>query len=410
MASRADTSSGRFGGQWAFLSTPTHQGQARSLPPSSTYLRSDRSNISPLSNALHINQLNASRSSLPRNGPAPSVGDTSTTIPSQPVLLRVHSNTASIQIHPTNRPRKGREVMNREQELPPIQEYSIQSILATVREDIEEDVNAISEILGRSRLVLADQHDSQLPPQGEIRASSNHLQAVAEASSSNERLAMDDIIILAEDASLVDGSLTGSAAFRVLDRAQAHPQTREAAGGISAQATSRPETGPNHNDSAPTEPLVLQVPDHGLLPTQPLTSRRLLRSRRAGQETPLTTTDAVVSETYLSAAANAMAVSDLEPPVRSEGGRQYPLYSFDESNLFEGSSMDMSPTRTTIRERLQSFVSGNDLTSLLSWVHGRNQPVVTAEAQLREILNRQPHSIGQDHDSDIQEETDLYQE
>ncbi|KAI1621951.1 hypothetical protein EDD37DRAFT_501316 [Exophiala viscosa] len=409
MASRADTSSGRFGGQWAFLSTPTHQGQARSLPPSSSYLRSDRSNVSPLSNALHINQLNASRSSLPRNGPAPSVGDTSTTIPSQPVLLRVHSDTASIQIHPTNRSTKRARDMSRE-ELPPIQEYSIQSILAAVREEIEDDVNAISEILGRSRLVLADQHDSQLPPQGEIRASSNHLQSVAEASSSNERLATDDVIILAEDASLVNGSLTGSAAYRVLERSQAHPRTREPAGEISAQSASTPETGSLHNGPAPTELLVLQVPDHVAYHGQPLTPRRLLRDQGAGQETSLTTTDAVVSETYLSAAANAMAVSELEPPTRSESGRQYPLYSFDESNLFEGSLLVAPPTRTTIRERLQSFVSANDLTSLLSWVNGRNQRVVTAEAQLREILNRQPHSTGQDNDNDVQEETDLYQE
>lgn len=297
--------------------------------------------------------------------------------------------------------------MSREQELPPIQEYSIQCILATVREDIEEDVNAISEILGRSRLVLADQHDSQLPPQGEIRAPHNHLQAVAEASSSNERLATDDVIILAEDASLVEGSITGSAAYGVLEGSRAHPRLRESTSEIPAQSARGGETSPVHNDWAPTESPLLQVPDHATFHGQPLTSRRLLRSRRAGQGSPLATTDAVVSETYLSAAANASAVSNLEPPVRSEGGRQFPLYSYDDSGLFEIPS-SMPPPRTTIRERLQSFVSRNDLTGFLSWVHGRNNQVITAEAQLRELLNRQPRSAGQDSDSDVQEETDLY--
>src|SRR6185437_6179273 len=113
-------------------------------------------------------------------------------IPSQPVLLRVNSYDAAIQSRPPSRLPRQRRTMNnsfKKNELPPIHEFSIQGILAAIAEDVEEDINAAAEILGRSRLVLADQHESHLPPQGEIRATSSPLQAVAEASSSNERLA-----------------------------------------------------------------------------------------------------------------------------------------------------------------------------------------------------------------------------
>lgn len=419
MDARADTSSGRFGGQWDFLSTPPHHGhgQARSLPPSSSYLRSDRSNnISPLPTALHFHQLNASRSSLLRNGPTPSIGGHSaTTIPSQPVLVQVHSYDASIQTRPVTRPPRPRLTMSKN-ELPPIQDFSIQSILAAIEEEIEEDVNAISEILGRSRLVLADQHESQMPPQGEIRAGNSPLHAVAEASSSNERLAAaDDVLILREDASLVDGSHTGSAAYGLLERLQAVPRTRRMRSELPGPGTSRPGTGSIRHYSAPAvlPDMPPVVEDHDRLALQGLSqaSRRLLQSpasENEPQEAPSRATNAVVSETYLSAGANATTVSD--PPVVSESGRNYPLYSYEYSELFESPMSPAPPPPMTFRERLQSLIPRREFQSLTTWVHGRSSPVVSAESQLREILDRQRRPSGpRGNLATVTEDPDLYQ-
>ncbi|EXJ60563.1 hypothetical protein A1O7_04716 [Cladophialophora yegresii CBS 114405] len=398
MDTRVDTLSGRFGGQWAFLSSPPTAG-SRSVPHSSSYLRSDRSNISPLPTALHFHQLNASRSSLPRHAHAASVGDRSstTTIPTHPVLVRVHSADPILQVRPTRRPaRPRRRPGNGSMDLPAEEEFSIRGILAAIAEDIEDDVDAIAEILGRSRLVLADQHESHMPPQGEIRAISSSLQAVAEASASNERLAAasDDVLILQEDASLVEGSHTGSAAYGLLERLQIVPASRRMRSEIPRTAGSRPATASvRHYSAPPTLPVVPAAAEDMGVSTNtslPQSSRRLLQSHMEGdklQDAQPRTTDAVVAETYLSAAANAVTVSD--PPVVSEAGRHYPLYSYDYSELFEGPINSPPPVRMTLRERLQSFIPHIDLPNLVSWVHGHDTQVISAESQLREILHRQ---------------------
>ncbi|KIW68608.1 hypothetical protein, variant [Phialophora macrospora] len=406
MDARVDTLSGRFGGQWAFLTTPPTAG-SRSLPHSSSYLRSDRSNISPLPTALHFHQLNASRSSLPRHAQATSVGDRSstTTIPTHPVLVRVHSADPILQIRPTRRPaRPRRRLKNGGMDLPSEEEFSIRGILAAIAEDIEDDVDAIAEILGRSRLVLADQHESHMPPQGEIRALSGPLQAVAEASASNERLAAaDDVLILQEDASLVEGSHTGSAAYGLLERLQIVPATRRMRSEVPRTVASRPGSGSVRHYSAP--PILPTVPaaveDIGASTVSPLSpsSRRLLQSHLDGdklQDPHPRTTDAVVAETYLSAAANAVIISD--PPVVSEAGRHYPLYTYDYSELFEGPMLSPPPPPLTFRERLQSYMPRIDLPTLVSWVQGHDSHVISAESQLREILHRQRHVRGPGRD------------
>ncbi|KEF63638.1 uncharacterized protein A1O9_01616 [Exophiala aquamarina CBS 119918] len=418
MDARIDTSSGRFGGQWAFLASPSQPGHARSLPQSSSYLRSsERSNISPLPTALHFQQLNASRSSLPRNPQTPSIGGHSvTTIPSQPVLLRVNSYDAAIQSRP---PRRSRDnIMDnglKNNELPPVHEFSIQGILAAIAEDVEEDFNAVSEILGRSRLVLADQHESHLPPQGEIRATGSPLQAVAEASSSNERLAAtDDVLILREDASLVDGSHTGSAAYGLLERLQAVPRTKRIRSDVEASASRSPTRPARHYSASvvlldpipPVEPVDPVMPQ-----TMPISSRQLLHNRVQDVEddgdTPSRATNAVVSETYLLAGANATTISD--PPIVSESGRHYPLYSYDYTELFEGPNPTPAPSRLGFRARMQALLSRRDLQNLTSWAYGRGDRVVSAESQLRGILERQPPSTRRRNMSSAHEDAELYQ-
>ncbi len=276
-------------------------------------------------------------------------------------------------------------------ELPPVSAFSIQGILEAIQEDIEGDVDAIAEILGRSRLVLADQHDSHMPPQGIIRDTVRPLQAVEEASSSNERLAADNIIILGEDASLVDGSHTGSAAYGLLERLQAMPR-------IQRQQSEMPQatlhtTTPLLLPRTASSPAVLveHTIDFVLAERRRRStraSRSLLNTSNLSPTSP-PTTHAVVSEVYLSAGANGRTATN--PPVVSEAGRHYPLYSYDESELFEDPAVRMFPKPS----RLQNLLSIGKWEGLAFWLpRSPSEGSATAERQLRDVLERQrQHSV-----------------
>lgn len=435
MDTGADTlSSGRFGGQWAFLSNPPTSpqhgtgSQTRSLPPTSTYIRSDRSSVSPLPHGLHFQHFNASRSSLPRNIYNPSVGGySSATHPSQPVLIRVNSDVASNHLHPlqppARPPRRRSFAPTMGDKLPPISEYGFEAIWNTVQADVEEDVNAIAEIWGQHRLVLADQHESHLPPQGEIRAPIVALEAVAEASASTERLGApsEDVNVMVADldASLVEGSNAGSAAYGLLERLQAMPQTRRQHSDFPNPASetagpSAPRMQSTRNQSSPallddipaTTPVeVVAIPKLAPSPNTDAkrSSKHLLQTQPfdnpINNAAPSRSTGAVVSEVYLSAGAAGRVVSD--PPVVSEAGRHYPLYSYDESEVFEGGHNGRS-TQTrqlSFRERVQRLVLLGDLGIAIGWrtrTAGRRQGFDAragdgsdAEDRLRGILGRQ---------------------
>jgi hypothetical protein len=307
--------------------------------------------------------------------------------------------------------------------LPPISEYSFERIWDTVKDDVEEDLQGIAEIWGQHRLVLADQHESQLPPQGEIRATSSSLQAVAEAGPSAERLAdhaQDDNIMIADlDASLAEGSNAGSAAYGLLERLQAMPRARRLQSDLpplspSAEGPSVPRNRPARNYSSPAIlndiPIITTITVEAIpeLPPSPTVdsrraSRNLLHTEPlligTHQSAPSRLTGAVVSEVYLSAGANGKVISD--PPVVSEAGRHYPLYSYDESEIFEGSGMvrDAQPRQLSFRERMQRLLLLSDFGTTLGWRTniGRSRPgsgarardASDAEDHLRGILGRQ---------------------
>ena len=315
--------------------------------------------------------------------------------------------------------------------LPPISEYSFEGIWNTVQGDVEEDINAIAEIWGQHRLVLADQHESHLPPQGEIRAPLPGLQAVAEASASTERLGTpaDDVNVMVADleASLVEGSNAGSAAYGLLERLQAMPRTRRQHSDFPQQlpataGPSAPRVQPTRNASSPailndipvtTTIEVLAVPE--VLPSPDTSARRSSKNLLQTQAPPDATqnalpsrlTGAVVSEVYLSAGANGSVVSD--PPVVSEAGRHYPLYSYDESEVFESSQGARGPQtrQLSFRERVQRLMLMRDLGVALGWktrASGRQQGTDTtarqssdAEEHLRGILGRQERPHGAAH-------------
>lgn len=141
-----------------------------------------------------------------RQRPPKSIGS-STTLSSQPVIVRTYtgsrqsSRLRSPQL-PTFPPH-----MSSSTRLPPVDEFSFENILRAVDSEINGTIDAIAEICARSRLSLADEYSAHLPPQGEILPGSNPpwrsrhghvyrnsghdhtLTAVPEASSSSEQLA-----------------------------------------------------------------------------------------------------------------------------------------------------------------------------------------------------------------------------
>lgn len=376
---RPDTSSGRSQDGWSFLNqgnVASQDAQARSHPPPSSYIRSDRSTLSPLPNGHNTN--NGSRSSFSRNHLSASTGARSTTtIPSQPVLLRINSQYD--RNHRAPRPvRRPVKIMG-ENRLPALEEFSIQGILSAIREDIEPDLNTISEVLGRSRFMLADQYDSQLPPQGEIIMRSP-LQGIEEVSASVEQLGTDNVLILSEEASLPEGSNSGSAAYRLMERLQVVPRPIR----INSDAAMIPRAAPPDSASpvrTRSSPAVVQPePEDASARNLPAVEQRE-QTARVSERGPARP---VVSEMYLSAEANGIIPSTA--PIVSESGRHYALYTHDDSGLFEPTSFMRTEPRS--RRRLDAWLVP-DFSSLASWFsRGHEQTDQSAEARLRGLLNR----------------------
>lgn len=380
MEVRPDTSSGRSHDGWSFLNhgtVATADTQARSLPPSS-YVRSDRSTLSPLPNGYHT--YNGSRSSFSRNLPSASTGARSTTtIPSQPVLLRINSATAYDHNHRAPRRNRRPVKLDSNNGLPAQEEFSIQAILSAIREDIEGDLNTISEVLGRSRFMLSDQYESQLPPQGEIILESPS-RGIEEATTNHEHLATDDVMIVHEDASLVEGSHSGSAAYRLMERLQTVPAPAR----INSDAPALTRTAehvilpPTRTRSSPA--VVQPEPEthHTASNTRHEYPTASLRTARHGPSRP------IVSETYLSAEADGVTPGMV--PVISEAGRKFPLYTADTTDLFQPTYTGR--TETGLPTRATGWFTP-DILAFTSWFsRGHRNIEESAEASLRGLLNR----------------------
>ncbi|KAA6413079.1 MAG: hypothetical protein FRX48_02823 [Lasallia pustulata] len=123
---------------------------------------------------------------------------------SKPVLVRSHSvempsSKAAIADAADGLPDRSAEKC--QYELPPLEAFAFQEILQSVSSDIRVPIDRIAEICGKSRLSLANEYSSHMPPQAEFTAPSFHrardsvdavfrhrLLPVEEATSSHERL------------------------------------------------------------------------------------------------------------------------------------------------------------------------------------------------------------------------------
>lgn len=279
--------------------------------------------------------------------------------------------------------------MSKDGELPPLSAYSFEAILGSIQEVIEEDLNGIAEILGQSRLVLAGQHDSHLPPTGEIRA--GLLPALAEASSSNERLASDEVIILNDSASLVEGSQVGSAAYGLLERLQAVPRTGQIHTDITT-APARPRMpSVEARNSSPAILADLSSPPStaqpAALPNPHRPSPQLLRLTSPQAVTTGAPTSAVVTEAWLPANANGQVISVLPLVVDEDThDRAY-------SQLIGPSGQQVGAPQMSFTARLRRLVLLQDIQGALAWSSTpRRRPEAvrstSAENHLRDILGK----------------------
>ena len=140
------------------------------------------------------------------NGAAAKPHRPSSAANSQPVLVRSHSvdmpsSKAGVADAPEGLPDRSAEKC--QYELPPLEAFSFQEILQAISSDIRVPIDRIAEICGKSRLSLANEYSSHMPPQAEFTAPAFHrpsdsidavfrhrhrLLPVEEATSSHERL------------------------------------------------------------------------------------------------------------------------------------------------------------------------------------------------------------------------------
>jgi hypothetical protein len=201
-----------------------------SVPSATTTL----TNTLPPTQSAALRALNAPAfHSSPAKSKSAKSTSSRTTITSQPVVVRTYSGSrhASRPGSGFNTPRTiamnghshpsglSAGLAGRGEQLPSAEDFSFSAILRAVDPEIRDAIDAIAEICARSRMSLADEYDSHLPPQGEITGSGpgwaastgalvgrgrlarinqgwtteNTLMAVPEASSSSERLAQEKV-------------------------------------------------------------------------------------------------------------------------------------------------------------------------------------------------------------------------
>lgn len=85
-----------------------------------------------------------------------------------PVLVRAHSSDRTLSIGPSGKGRRGAHV------LPPVSSYAFADVLkAADSAEFQQAIDGIVEICAQSRVSLADEYSSHLPPLGEITTASS---------------------------------------------------------------------------------------------------------------------------------------------------------------------------------------------------------------------------------------------
>ncbi|KAI4146106.1 MAG: hypothetical protein L6R39_003590 [Caloplaca ligustica] len=182
------------------LTVPTDGSKSATTPtspPSDDQALNERN----LAHETALRRLNGLDSQPKRGRKAPDLPSTAST---QPVLVREYSQST-----PNNRgsrqsimKQRSHSRSNRESsEMPPLESFSFHDILASIDPQVHGSIDKIAEICGRSRMSLADEYSSHLPPHGDFsllnlqdhgdHTAVSRLEPVEEASSTHEESAQE---------------------------------------------------------------------------------------------------------------------------------------------------------------------------------------------------------------------------
>ncbi|OJJ48498.1 hypothetical protein ASPZODRAFT_14633 [Penicilliopsis zonata CBS 506.65] len=291
-------------------------------------------------------QLN--RSSKPfssrKSRPAQATSRSSSTLASQPVLVRAYSGHAQDRPEPARMPSRRSFLLSRAPaarprgpELPSDEDFSIEGILRAIEPDIRGTLDSIAEICGRSKLSLANEYSSHIAPLGEIRAPPGGLLTVDEATPSHEGQTDESVAILDDDASLADGR---DASYPFSYYSYPHNPSFQPLAAFSAGDGSSVQVQPDTPRSGPFMDLGLEMePDH--LQALPATREFSSRPKSSGRALLATqveslgqavlqsiTTPAIVSEMHLDAQADGYSLSAGSRPLPSNHETRVDLQGF----------------------------------------------------------------------------------
>ncbi|KAL8848979.1 MAG: hypothetical protein Q9221_006010 [Calogaya cf. arnoldii] len=100
----------------------------------------------------------------------PKVSDSGSVASTQPVLVKEYSQDAPLSSSPKRAKMRStkRSSGYRASEMPPLESFSFQDILASLDSDVALSIDKIAEICGRSKMSMADEYSSHMPPQSDF--------------------------------------------------------------------------------------------------------------------------------------------------------------------------------------------------------------------------------------------------
>ncbi|KAK2756405.1 hypothetical protein FQN54_005297 [Arachnomyces sp. PD_36] len=359
-------------------------------------------------------QINGNPRPLQRRHRQPKSTTSRSTLASQPVIVRTYSaETDEPARSPTTMPSRSSTLANEEWAnhpdpgLPSIQDFSIEGILRAIEPDIRSTLDNIAEICGRSKLSLANEYGSHLPPQGEIRATGrsmdNGLVTVEEASPSDEQFIDENVAIMGDNPSLVDGrdhlptpTLEMLQNLQQASNAMGYRMGMASSWGDGSSIQAQPDTpGSAAMTDAGTDDAELHLPaTTDDFPPKPSVASWALLGRNvepAGNDCPQNiVTQPVVSEVHLDAGANGRSwVAD---------GASFPYQMSHDEPFLDGTADAGVPGSDVPQTQADKLSILADLQSWLAWVKGAAQQMYheggyqasqSAETTLREVLERQ---------------------
>ncbi|KAK1144321.1 hypothetical protein N8T08_005473 [Aspergillus melleus] len=358
-----------------------------------------------------LRQLNGTPRPLSwKNRQANHPGSRSSTLATQPVLVRAYSGGPAEDPSPPSRMSfrrsfpftGGSRPQHRGPQIPSDEEFSIDSILRAIEPNIRGTLDSIGEICGRSKLSLANEYGSHIAPLGEIRAPPGGLVTVEEASSDNERQANDNVVIYDDENSVTDGRDHISFSHYGYFQHGSQPGTISSHGGFppmhpiaeadvaSTQAQPHTPRSAGFNIGSDPDAALGLVPPSRESASRPRSYGRALLGKKAVSGTDQTQgilTPAIVSEILLDAQADGHLIESTSSS-RPRTGRLSPKgRARSRVDAVEVREVSPEPPKTSALGDMQALFSW--LTHFARQGADSGESKQTAEMRLRTMLERQ---------------------